>query len=111
MVMRPNLLTNVLLSIIALALMAIALKPSITPSAVNAQSYAESGLFVEPGVQMLRTPGKQVYGKVMVDLRSGDVWGFPTGSANTYPFNPAESSPQVSHPIRLGRFALEETKK
>jgi hypothetical protein len=109
--MRQNLLTNVLLSMIAIALVAIALKPSIAPPPVDAQSYSEAGFYVEPGVQMLRTPGKQVYGKVMVDLRTGDVWGFPTGSANAYPFNPTETNPQVSHPIRLGRFALEEAKK
>jgi uncharacterized cupin superfamily protein len=108
---RQNLLTNVLLSIIAIALLAIALKPSVAPPPVHAQSYAESRLYIEPGVQMLRTPGKQVYGKVMIDLRTGDIWGFPTGSANAYPFNPTESSLQVSHPIRLGRFALEDTVK
>src|SRR5580692_8082839 len=72
--MRQNLLTNVLLSMIAIALVAIALKPSIAPPPVDAQSYSEAGFYVEPGVQMLRTPGKQAYGKVMVDLRTGDVW-------------------------------------
>jgi len=92
-------------------LVAIALKPGIYPLPVNAQSNSELGFYVEPGVQMLRMPGKQVYGKVIVDLRTGNVWGFPTISANTYPFNPTETNPQVSHPISLGRFALEETKR
>jgi hypothetical protein len=54
---------------------------------------------------------KQVYGKVVVDLRTGKVWGFPTGSTDPYPFNALNSKPQTSHPFPLGRFAFEDTDK
>jgi hypothetical protein len=47
----------------------------------------------------------------MIDMRNGQVWGFPTGSPDTYPSNPLQSKPQVSRPFALGRFALEDTEQ
>ena len=62
---------------------------------------------------MLRAPegSKQVLGRVVVDMRNGKVWGFPTTSTHTYPTNGMETKPQVSHPFALGRFAFEDTEK
>ena len=67
--------------------------------------------YIEPGVQMLRQPdgSGQVYGRVMVDMRNGRIWGFPTGTLDAYPSNPLEGKPATSHPFALGRFALEDT--
>lgn len=103
-------LTNILLSIIAIALAAIAIRPYIAPSAVKAQSASVYPLYFEPGTQMLRAPdgSKQVYGRVVVDMRNGKVWGFPTYTPDTYPTNPVDPKPQISHPFYLGKFAFED---
>lgn len=104
-------LTNTLLLIIAIALVAIAIRPYLAPQAVNAQSSSPYPFYFEPGTQMLRAPdgSKQVYGRVVVDMRTGKVWGFPTYTADTYPTNPVDTKPQVSHPFVLGKFAFEDT--
>jgi hypothetical protein len=103
-------LTNALLFIIALSLAAIALRPYLAPAPVAAQSSAPYAVFVEPGTQMLRAPdgSRQVYGRVVVDLHTGKVWGFPTFTADTYPVNVTGTTPPTSHPFLLARFAIEE---
>jgi hypothetical protein len=110
--MRRDALTNVLLAVIAIALVAIALRTYREP-AVEAQTTAANPFYVEPGVQMLRAPdgSMAVYGKMMVDMRTGNVWGFPTGTPDPYPSNPLDKKPVTSRPILLGRFALDETNK
>ncbi len=89
--MKPITSTNILLSIIALLLFAIAIRPFRYPEPVQAQS-STSNLFIEPGVHMLRAPDnrRQVLGKVVVDLRSGRIWGFPTNGPQPYPMNTDE---------------------
>jgi hypothetical protein len=111
--MRKDTLTNFLLLLIAVALVAIAVKPYVSPVPVAAESSQAHALYIEPGVQMLRYPDGtgQVYGKVVVDLRSGKIWGFPTGTPDPYPSYPLDSKPAVSKPFALGRFALEDTDK
>ena len=111
--MKPPAVTNLLLATIALLLLALLIRPLWTPSPVAAQSSQPDRLYFEPGVFMLRAAdaSRQVLGKVAVDLRTGDVWGFPTTTQDPYPTNPVNSKPQVSHPFLLGRFAIEETGK
>jgi hypothetical protein len=103
--------THLLLFIIALALLAIALRPYIAPTPVQAQSATPYPFYIEPGTQMLRAPdgSKQVYGRMVVDLRNGNVWGFPTFVADTYPINSAGTTPPTSHPFLLAKFAFGET--
>ena len=62
---------------------------------------------------MLRAPdgSKQVYGKVVVDLRNGKIWGFPTLSSDPYPSYAMDSKPQTSQPFLLGKFAFEDMDK
>ena len=111
--MRQDKLTNALLWLIAIALVAIAARLAVNPRPVAAQSHFERLLFIEPGVQMLRAPdgSRNVYGRVVVDLRTGNVWGFPTPTGDPYPFNPTSTKPETSHPFLLGRFALEDMDK
>src|SRR5580693_3615881 len=111
--MRNGVVMNSLLFVIGVALVAIAARPYIEPARVEAQSESAHPFYVEPGVQMLVNPNGsgQVYGKVIVDLRNGKIWGFPTGSLNPYPSYPMDSKPPVSRPFALGRFALEDTDK
>ncbi len=54
---------------------------------------------------------QQVCGRVVVDMRTGKVWGFPTFSPDSYPVNGADTKPRTSHPFALGRFAFEDTDK
>lgn len=101
-----------LLLVIAIFLGLIALHLYIAPPAVMAQSEGHS-FFVEPGTHMLRAPdgSRQVLGKVVIDMRNGDVWGFPTLAREPYPAAGPNSSPQTSHPFLLGKFALTDMEK
>jgi hypothetical protein len=83
--MQRNTLTNFLLLIIAIALVAIAVRHYVAPRAVKAQSSSPYPFYIEPGTQMLRAPdgSKQVYGRVVIDMRTGKVWGFPTYTPET----------------------------
>ena len=108
--MKPITTTNILLSIIALLLFAIAIRPFRNPEPVQAQSSRGDALFIEPGVHMLRAPNnrRQELGKVVVDLRTGRIWGFPTNGQQPYPMNTVTSTIEVSRPFEIGRFALED---
>jgi hypothetical protein len=110
--MKNDSVTKLLLSIIAVALIAIAIRPYVTPESARAQSTAYR-VFIEPGVVMLKSSdgSKQLYGRMVVDLRTGKIWGFPTQTTDPYPFNPMNSKPQTSHPFELGRFAFEDMDK
>ena len=111
--MKRDVLTTVLLSIIAISLIAIAVRPSFDPRPAQAQSAPVNYLYIEPGTQMLRAPdgSQQVNGRVVVDLRNGTVWGFPTITQDTYPFDPIKGKAMTSHPFVLGRFAFEDMDK
>ncbi|MBC7924114.1 MAG: hypothetical protein H7039_00505 [Bryobacteraceae bacterium] len=91
------------LSIVILAGLS-AFRPAVYPPSVQAQTDRQ--LFIEPGTTILRTPdGRgQVQGKVVIDLRTGDVWGFPTASSAPYPVVITSSEPPLSRPIYLGKF-------
>jgi hypothetical protein len=105
--------TNVLLLVIAMALLAIAIEPFITPRPAQAQSSQGYLLYFEPGIYMLRAPdgSSQVYGKVAVDLQTGKIFGFPTLGQQPYPVDITSTKPITTRPMLLGRFALEDTQK
>ena len=105
--------TNVLLLVIAVALVAIAIEPLVKPRPAQAQVLADYPLYFEPGVYMLRAPDgtSQIYGKMAVDLRTGRIYGFPTYGQQPYPVDISTTKPITSRPILLGRFALEDTDK
>jgi hypothetical protein len=102
-----------LLLVIALLLGVIAVRPYMAPPAVSAQSFAPPIFFVEPGVTMLRAPdgSQQVLGKVVIDMRNGNVWGFPTLSHEPYPIAGPSSNVPTSHPFLLGKFSLSDMEK
>ncbi len=105
--MRPTHLMNLLLAVIAFLLSAILVRSLIESPPIYAQS--QSGVYpvyVEPGVKMLRAPdgSRQVLGKVVVDLRNGNVWGFPTTTDQPYPVDLMKQNPPTSRPFQLGRF-------
>jgi hypothetical protein len=98
-----------LLAVAVLFLAMIAIRPLVQPAPVLAQMDTQR-FYVEPGTTMLRKPDgtAQIYGKVFIDMQTGDVWGFPTNSTDPYPTNPASSTPPKSHPMYLGRFVLSD---
>ena len=111
--MKMDRFVKLLLMVIAVATTAIAVRPYLAPTVVRAQSGGNYPFYVEPGVVMLRAPdgSKQVLGKVVVDLRNGNVWGFPTLSPDPYPSSVPNTSPATSHPFLLGKFALADVDK
>jgi hypothetical protein len=103
---NPRMITG-LLGLIAFFLGIIALRPLAAPTVAWAQSDHTS-LYVEPGTTLIRNPDglQQVEGKVVIDLKSGDIWGFPTLSGTPYPVDTTRSTPPISDPIYLGKFDL-----
>jgi hypothetical protein len=111
--MKMDWFVKLLLFTIAVFLGAIALRPVFVPSPVNAQGAEGYPIYIEPGTAMLRAPdgSRQVYGKVVIDLRNGKVWGFPTLTQDPYPVDQVNSGPPTSHPFLLAKFAFGDTDK
>ena len=59
---------------------------------------------------MIRKPDgtAQMYGKMVVDMRNGDIWGFPTLTQGPYPVDTAKTTPPKSYPMYLGKFMFGE---
>jgi hypothetical protein len=104
--MKLNLYDRIMLTVIALFLGAIALRPLITPEPVRAQGEA-AHVYIEPGTVMLHNLEKDrhVLGKVVVDTSTGKIWGFPTTTELPYPVDNAKpGTVPVSRPIYLGKY-------
>jgi hypothetical protein len=110
--MKLDPFAKLLLLVIAVSLSAIAWRSYLTPAVVQAQSGG-TFLYIEPGVTMLRAPdgSQQVAGKVVVDMRNGNVWGFPTLSDAPYPVSGATNVPPTSRPFLLGKFAFADVNR
>ncbi len=65
------------------------------------QSGDSYPFYVEPGYTTIRKPDgtAQMYGKVVIDMRNGDIWGFPTLTQSPYPIDSAQTKPPKSHPL------------
>ena len=111
--MKFDFAVKLLLFMIAASLSAIAAHLYNAPPAVQAQSGASGPLYIEPGTFMLRSPDvtRSVWGKVVVDLRTGNVWGFPTLQQDPYPAPAIDSNTPVSHPFLIGKLALGDMNK
>ena len=101
-----------MLTAIALLLGVLALRLVVTPVSVQAQSDAPS-LYIEPGIIPIQHPsgtpvGVSGEGKMVIDLRTSDVWGFPRIVA-TGPID--INKPPLSKPIYLGRFDFSAMKR
>ena len=77
--MKPDHCTKTILVVIATLLGMLVLSPIVHPTPVRAQVEEGYPFYVEPGYTMIRKPDgtAQMYGKVVIDMRSGDIWGFP----------------------------------
>jgi hypothetical protein len=100
---------RLLLASIALLLAALVFRPLAQPTPALAQSDS-ANFYVEPGYTMLRKPdgSGQMYGKMMIDMRTGDIWGFPTLDQSPYPIDSTKSEPPRSRPMYLGKFVLSD---
>lgn len=96
-----------------LAILAIlVLQRAEDPPLVHAQfDYAH--LYIEPGTTILRNVDGSggVQGKVVIDRRNGDIWGFPTRTSAPYPVAPTSHEPPISKPMYLGRFDFSAMKR
>lgn len=111
----PSRYTNVILTVIALLLAILALRPATHPAPVLAQAE-DARYYFEPGTVGVRNPagGNEGEGKMVVDLRTGDIWAFPTMLASRgvpYPIDPKVSKPPTVQPVLLGRFDLAAMKR
>ena len=108
--MKMDQLIAALLLLIALLLAVIAFRPVVQPASVQAQAGEGAPFYIEPGVTMLRKPdgSAQMYGKMVVDMRTGDIWGFPTMTQSPFPVNTTSTTPPKSHPMYLGKFVFSE---
>jgi hypothetical protein len=99
-----------LLVVIALLLGVVAFRPVMQPPAVLAQDGSPYPFHIEQGMVSLRkSDGSTSWGKIAVDMRKGDVWGFPMQAQNTpFPVYGPSDSPKVSHPLYLGKLAFSE---
>jgi hypothetical protein len=102
--------TKLMLVVIAILLAILALRPIAQPPVVRAQAEDGYPFYVEPGFTMLRKPDgtAQMYGKMVIDMRNGDIWGFPTLTQSPYPVNSAQTKPPHSSPMYLGKFMFNE---
>ena len=109
--MRADSTCKVLLLAITVLVAVIALRPFFAAQPVHAQSQDAYPFFIEPGYVTLRAPdgSRQVTGKMVVDLRNGDIWGFPTLTSSPYPVDATTSTPPTSRPIYLGKFDFTRT--
>lgn len=111
--MKLDNLTRGLLLIIAILLGMLVFRPMVQPVAVRAQAEDGYPFYVEPGYTTIRKPDgtAQMLGKVVVDMRNGDVWGFPTLSQSPYPIDSSQTKPPKSYPMYLGKFMFEDAKR
>jgi hypothetical protein len=106
--MKLDMFAKAALLLVTFFLGLIAFERMLTPSKVEALSDADRRIYIEPGTTMLTAPdGRQnVLGKIVVDLRNGKIWGFPTQRPEPYPSTNATGQPPVVSPIYLGRYDL-----
>jgi hypothetical protein len=99
-----------LLLVIAIFLGIIALRPYLAPPVVEAQSSGAYPVYFAPSAVMLSTPnGGSSWGRVAIDLRNGNVRGFPGFTQDT--FGAFDKTLPTSHPMLLGKLALADMDK
>jgi hypothetical protein len=109
--LSADLYTKIILTAIAISLAVLAFRPALRPTTVQAQADSPR-FYVEPGNTLIRKPGGelQVQGRMMIDLRNGDIWGFPTNTDLPYPVDLVNNTVPVIGAIYLGRFDLSTLK-
>jgi hypothetical protein len=104
MTIRLDLYTKTVLTAIALLLAALVLRPAPVHADVENPTF-----YVEPGTSPIRDLGGGIPGdgKVVINMSTGEVWGFPThGAGKPYPVEalPLNARAPVARPVYLGKF-------
>lgn len=107
MPVKSDLYTNVVLTAIAVFLGMLALRPLAAPQTAHAQTALYAPLQFDQNLSQIQYPKGSVVGRLAIDLRTGNIYGFPTDPLG-YPRNPGKSELAVSDPILLGRFNLDK---
>jgi len=105
--MKTDWLVKSLLLLAVIFLGIIALRPYLAPPVVRAQSEDVYPITFGPS-RVITVNGGVAEGNVVLDLRNGKVWGFPLFAQ---PSDSFDKSLPVSHPVLLGRMALEDLNK
>lgn len=105
--MKTDWLVKSLLLLAVIFLGMIALRPYLAPRVVRAQSEDVYPITFGPS-RFVTLSGYVFDGNVVLDLRNGNVWGFPVLEQQSHFF---DKPMPVSHPVLLGRLALEEIDK
>ena len=105
--MKLGLFDRIALGIGVIFLGVIAARPFLVPEVAKADNPT-AHFYVEPGVYSLLSPdhSQSVAGKVMIDMSTGSIWGFPTAPDAPYPIEILKQQPATSSPIYLGKFDL-----
>ncbi len=106
--MRTDFYTKAMLTLIAVFLGILAFRPMMQPPATQAQTTTRALLHFDEKMSRIQVPdgSANLTGRVAIDLRTGNVYGFPTDVAG-YPRDVQNNRPAVSDPILLGRFNLD----
>jgi len=108
--MKTDWFVKFLLLVIAIFLGIIAVRPYLAPPVVEAQSGGGYPVYFAPGyVSLLDSNGHNVWGREAIDLRNGNIWGFPGFTQEA--FRPLDNTLPTSHPILLGKYALADMDK
>ena len=82
--------------------------PLLAPGTGRAESAATfAPLQFSESVDEFDSKSGRMVGRLAIDLRTGNVYGFPT-DGNFYPRNPLKTEPIVSEPVLLGRFNIDK---
>jgi hypothetical protein len=102
--MKTDLFTKTLLTLTTVFLGMIALHPAPPVRADNAPPIGAR--VFDPQVRQLEIPGRaSVPGRIAIDLRNGNVYGFPTSTLG-YPRTVEGDKFVTSQPVLLSRFDL-----
>jgi len=105
--MKTDWLVKSLLLLVVIFLGIIALRPCLAPPVARAQS--EDVYPITLGLnQRFTLKGSLVQGNIVLDLRNGNLWGFPDFVQRS---EFCDKPLPVSHPVLLGRLALEDLNK
>ena len=106
--MKTDLYTKIILTTIAALLGILALRPLAAPLTVRAEGRVPYMLLqFDEKLRQIESPKGSMIGRLAIDLRTGNIYGFPTDALG-YPRNPGKSETPVSDPILLGRFNLDK---
>ena len=111
--MRKDATTNLLLIVIAIALIAIAIRPYLAPDPVHAQSgspypYLDRTRHSDAARTRWQPAGVQKSDRGHEGRKS---LGLPHLQLWAYPVNGTDSKPRISHPFVRGTFVFDDTDK